>query len=60
MIIPLFVPSRWRARRIPEPEVIGDAGYIPGFAGITEPLVSGDPAGYPEQGAWRQETRDIR
>jgi hypothetical protein len=51
MIIPLFVPSRWRARRGPEPEVIGDAGYIPGFGGITEPLVSGDPARYPELGA---------
>jgi hypothetical protein len=51
MIIPLFVPSRWRAHRGPEPEVIGDAGYIPGFGGITEPLVSGDPARYPELGA---------
>jgi len=51
MIIPLFVPSRWRARRTPEPEVTGDAEYIPGFAGVTEPLLSADPASYPEQGA---------
>jgi hypothetical protein len=51
MIIPLFVPSRWRARRGPEPDAIGDAEYIPGFGGITEPLVSGDPARYPELGA---------
>lgn len=51
MIIPLFVPSRWRARRPPEPEVVGDAGYLPGFTGITEPLVPADPASYPEQGA---------
>src|SRR3984957_9078747 len=50
MIIPLFVPSRWRAHRGPEPEVIGDAEYIPGFAGVTEPLLPRDPAGYPEQG----------
>jgi hypothetical protein len=49
MIVPMFVPSRWRARR--EAEVIGDDEYIPGFAGITEPLVPGDPASYPEQGA---------
>jgi len=52
MIIPLFVPSRWRARRAPEPVVIGAAEYIPGFGGgITEPLVLGDPARYPEVGA---------
>ena len=51
MIIPLFVPSRWRARRSPEPEVTGDAEYIPGFGGVTEPLLSADPASYPEQGA---------
>jgi hypothetical protein len=51
MIIPMFVPSRWRARRIPEPEVIGDTEYIPGFAGITEPLLPADPASYRQQGA---------
>jgi hypothetical protein len=51
MIIPLFVPSRWRARRTPEPEVTGDTEYIPGFAGVTEPLLPADPASYPEQGA---------
>ena len=54
MIIPLFVPSRWRARRGPEPEpvVIGDPEYIPGFGGgITEPLLPRGPASYPEQGA---------
>jgi hypothetical protein len=52
MIIPMFVPSRWRARRGPGPEVTGDPEYIPGFGGgITEPLVSGDPARYPELGA---------
>lgn len=51
MIIPMFVPSRWRARRIPESELIRDAGYIPGFDGITEPLLPADPARYPEQGA---------
>jgi hypothetical protein len=51
MIIPMFVPSRWRARRTHEPEVTGDAEYIPGFAGITEPLLPADPASYPEQGA---------
>jgi hypothetical protein len=51
MIVPMFVPSRWRARRIPESELIGDPEYIPGFTGITEPLVPGDPASYPEQGA---------
>jgi hypothetical protein len=51
MIIPMFVPSRWRARRGPEPEVIGDAEYVPGFGGITEPLLPANPASYPEQGA---------
>ena len=53
MIVPLFVPSRWRARRQPEPEseLIGDAGYIPGSSGITEPLLPGYRASYPEQGA---------
>jgi hypothetical protein len=51
MIIPMFVPSRWRARRTPEPEVIGDPAYLPGFGGITEPLLSADPASYPDQGA---------
>ena len=51
MIIPMFVPSRWRARRTPEPEVIGDPEYIPGFGANTEPLVRADPASYPEQGA---------
>jgi hypothetical protein len=53
MIIPMFVPSRWRARRGPEPEaeVIGDAEYIPGFGAITEPLLRADPASYPEPGA---------
>src|ERR1700733_14088293 len=51
MIIPLFVPSRWRAHRGPEPEVIGDPEYIPGFGGgITEPLLPRGPASYPEQG----------
>ena len=50
MIIPLFVPSRWRARPGPEPEVIGDPEYIPGFGGITEPLQPRGPASYPEQG----------
>ena len=53
MIVPMFVPSRWRARRQPEPEseLIGDAGYIPGSNGITEPLLPGYRASYPEQGA---------
>ena len=53
MIVPMFVPSRWRARRQPEPEseLIGDAGYIPGSSGITEPLLPGYRASYPEQGA---------
>ena len=55
MIVPMFVPSRWRARRgpalEPESELIGDAGYIPGSGGITEPLLPGYPATYPEQGA---------
>jgi hypothetical protein len=49
MIVPMFVPSRWRAHRTHEPEVIADTGYIPGFAGITEPLAPADPASYPEQ-----------
>jgi hypothetical protein len=51
MIVPMFVPSRWRARRIPEYELIEDPEYIPGLTGITEPLLPGDPASYPEQGA---------
>ena len=51
MIVPMFVPSRWRARRIPESELIGDPEYIAGFGGITEPLLPRDPASYPEQGA---------
>ena len=50
MIIPMFVPSRWRARRTPEPEVIGDPEYIPGFGATTEPLVRPDPASYPDTG----------
>jgi hypothetical protein len=51
MIIPMFVPSRWRARPTQESELIGDPEYIPGFTGITEPLLPADPASYPEQGA---------
>jgi len=51
MIVPMFVPSRWRARRSPEPEVVGEAAYVPGFTGITEPLLPVNPASYPEQGA---------
>ena len=53
MIVPMFVPSRWRGRRQPEPEseLIGDAGYIPGSSGITEPLLPWYRASYPEQGA---------
>jgi hypothetical protein len=51
MIIPMFVPSRWRARPTQESELIGDPEYIPGFTGITEPLLLADPASYPEQGA---------
>jgi hypothetical protein len=51
MIVPMSVPSRWRARRIPESELIGDPEYIPGFTGITEPLLPGDPASYSEQDA---------
>ena len=54
MIVPMFVPSRWRARRQPEPEseseLIADAGYIPGSSGITEPLLP-YRSSYPEQGA---------
>ena len=46
MIIPLFVPSRWRAPRSGEPAVSGDAEYILGSGAITEPLVPR----YPEQG----------
>jgi hypothetical protein len=44
MIVPMFVPSRWRARHAREPVVMADAEYIPGFAGITEPLAPADPA----------------
>ena len=51
MIVPMFVPSRWRARRIPESELIGDPEYLPGFGGITEPLLPTDPASYSEQDA---------
>src|SRR6202046_1686755 len=53
MIVPMFVPSRGRARRQPEPksELIVDAGYIPGSGGITEPLLPGYRASYPEQDA---------
>ena len=51
MIIPMFVPSRGRTRHTNEPEVIADAGYVPGFGGITEPLRAADPARYPEHGA---------
>ena len=49
MIIPMFVPSRWRARRIPEPEVSGDAEFILGSGENTEPLLPRYPASYPEQ-----------
>ena len=48
MIIPMFVPSRWRARRTHEPEVSGDAGYLLGSGGNTEPLLPWHPASYPE------------
>ncbi len=51
MIVPMFVPSRWRARRRPEPEASGDAEYILGASGTTEPLWRPDPASYPQQGA---------
>ena len=51
MIIPMFVPSRWRGHRKPEPEVSGDAEYILGSGGTTEPLLPVYPVTYPEQGA---------
>ena len=51
MIIPMFVPSRWRARRTQEPEVSGDAGYLLSSGGNTEPLLPWHPASYPDQGA---------
>ena len=35
MIIPLFVPSRWRARSTRGPEVTEDSGYYPGLDQIT-------------------------
>lgn len=51
MIVPMFVPSRWRARPTQESELIGDPEYIPGFGGITEPLLPTDPASYSAPGA---------
>ena len=48
MIIPMFVPSRWRARRTAAPERAEDTGYIPGLAHVTEPLATAEPASYPE------------
>jgi hypothetical protein len=56
MIVPMFVPSRWRARRKPEPEVSGDAEYILGSGRTTEPLLPMYPVSYPEQGAQAGQT----
>ncbi len=50
MLIPVFVPFRWRARRTAAPELAEDTGYIPGFAHVTEPLAPAEAASCPETG----------
>jgi hypothetical protein len=59
MIIPMFLPSRWAARRTPGPEVIGDAEGIPGFDGITEPLAPSEPASYPEPARYPEQASQV-
>ena len=48
MIIPLFVPSRWRPR-CAGPGVTGDIGYDPGLDQIIEPQAATEAFGHPEQ-----------
>jgi hypothetical protein len=43
MIIPLFVPSRWRARRTPMPEVAEAAEAAEFFSGLTQATASRAP-----------------
>jgi hypothetical protein len=43
MIIPLFVPSRWRARRTPMPEVAEAAEAAEFFSGLTQATASQAP-----------------
>jgi len=48
MIIPAFVPSRWRARDyVAESEVTGVSEFISSLAGTTESQAAAKPADYP-------------
>jgi hypothetical protein len=49
MIIPLFVPSRWRARRTAVPEAAEASEFLSGLTQGTGPQAPAEPAGYPEQ-----------
>ncbi|HEX9354044.1 MAG TPA: hypothetical protein VF933_09545 [Streptosporangiaceae bacterium] len=49
MIIPLFVPSRWRARRTPIPEVAEASEFFSGLAKGAGLQAPAEPASYPEQ-----------
>src|SRR5260370_1128393 len=48
MILPMFVPSRWRARRTDESEATGADEFIPSLGGTTPPLPT-RPADQPTQ-----------
>ena len=51
MIIPLFVPSRWRARRTAGPGTTGDIGYDSGLDPIIGSQAPTETFSHPEQ-AW--------
>jgi hypothetical protein len=49
MILPMFVPSRWRARRTDESEAAGADEFISSLGKTTEALVPAKPADRPTQ-----------
>jgi hypothetical protein len=49
MIIPLFVPSRWWARRTSMPEAAEASEFLSGLTQGTGPQAPAEPASYPEQ-----------
>jgi len=48
MIVPLFVPSRWRGRRIPLPEVAEADEFFSGLTAATASQAPEEPAGDPQ------------
>jgi hypothetical protein len=49
MILPLLVPSRWRAREADEREASAADEFVSGLGGTTESPVAAKPAGQPTQ-----------